>query len=787
MQRRMFTESMARACALHPWRTIGLWAALIIVAFLLSNALLSDALTTQFRFTNNPDSQRANDLVEERLRGPKRATELVIVQSETLTVDDTAFRERVETLFEIIMAVGPTKVGQGLNYYQFNDPSMVSEDRRTSILTFEMAGTLDDAISNAKELLAIAKMADGEDNFRVLIAGEASVTHESNELATSDIKKGESIGVPVALIILLVLFGAVLAAVLPLLLAIVAIIVALGATAIVGQAFDLVFFVTLMISMIGLAVGIDYSLLIVYRFREELPRQEGNAVDMTPRSGVISTLVMTIIQLTLLPWFIFNAFIWGRKWRPSANVVSAVGRTGATASRTVFFSGLIVVMALAGMLIIPTTIFRSLGVGAILVVVSAVLASLTLLPAVLSLLGHRINALKIPFLGRSLNRDSAENTGGFWAAISNTVMRFPAPSLIITAGLLILAAFSYFDINTGFNGVDTLPDRLQTKQAFVVLEEEFSFGVVAPAQIVIDGPVFSAEVEEARQRLEIALANDPETFPGDNRWLPNNQGDLGLLAVPLAGDPNGEIAIDAIRKLREELIPQAFAGVDADVLVGGTTAFSVDFFAVSNTYAPIVVFVVLALSFILLMLVFRSIVVPIKAIIMNLFSVGAAYGLLVLVFQKGFLDSILPFQQTPIIDAWIPLFLFSVLFGLSMDYHVFLLSRIRERYDQTRNNTEAVAFGLRATGGLITGAAMIMVVVFSGFASGESLGNQQVGFGLAAAIFIDATIVRSIMVPASMRLLGNVNWYLPSFLRWLPDLRVEPHTEPSLVEGERKA
>lgn len=786
MQRRMFTESMARACALHPWRTIGLWAALIGVAFVLNATLLSDALTTQFRFTNSPDSQRANELVEERLRGPKRAVEIVIVQSEELTVDDPAFRERVETLFEEIMAVGPTKVGQGLNYYQFSDPSMVSDDRRTSILTFEMAGSLDDAETNVDELLHIVREANGVDGFRVLQAGEASVALESNELATADIEKGEKVGIPVALIILLVLFGAVVAAFLPLLLAIVAIIVALGATAIVGQGFELVFFVTLMITMIGLAVGIDYSLLIVYRFREELPNGGGNAVG-TPPSGVIRSLVMTIIQLTLLPWFIVNASIWGRKWRPSPDVVSAVSRTGATASRTVFFSGLIVVMALAGMLIIPTTIFRSLGVGAILVVVSAVLASLTLLPAVLSLLGDKINALKIPVLGRNLNRRMADTGGGFWATISNTVMRFPAVSLIITAGLLIAAAISYFDINTGFNGLDSFPDRMQTKQGFLVLEEEFSFGVVAPAQIVIDGAVFSAPVEEARRKLEAALAQDTETFPGDNRWLPNSEGDLGLLAVPLAGDPNGEGAIDAIRKLREELIPQAFAGVDANVLVGGTTAFSVDFFSVSDTYAPIVVFVVLALSFILLMLVFRSIVVPIKAIIMNLFSVGAAYGLLVLVFQKGFLSSILPFQQTPIIDAWIPLFLFSVLFGLSMDYHVFLLSRIRERFDQTRNNTEAVAFGLRATGGLITGAAMIMVVVFSGFASGETVSNQQVGFGLAAAIFIDATIVRSIMVPASMRLLGNLNWYLPSFLRWLPDLRVEPPSEPSIAEGEGKA
>ena len=250
------------------------------------------------------------------------------------------------------------------------------------------------------------------------------------------------------------------------------------------------------------------------------------------------------------------------------------------------------------------------------------------------------------------------------------------------------------------------------------------------------------------------------------------------MSVPVRGSPTGDQAVESIKRLRREHIPQAFGQSRDDVLVTGVTAFNVDFFDLTDTFMPIVFAVVLGTSFVLLTVVFRSIVVPIKAIIMNLLSVGAAYGLLVLVTQKGIGAGLLGFQKSEVIDAWIPLFLFSVLFGLSMDYHVFLLSRIRERYDQTLDNTGSVAYGLRSTAGLITGAAIIMVAVFGGFASGDLVMFQQVGFGLAVAVFLDATIVRSVLVPASMRLLGARNWYLPSVLSWLPDVRVEV-AEPS--------
>ncbi len=733
------TESLARASSRRPWITIGIWVVLLAVAMVLNATLLGSATTTEFRFTNGVDSQRALDLLETRLRGPRPMTEMVIIQSDSMTVDDPAFQAKTESVFSTILGLGPEVIAGGQNYYQASDEGLVSADRKTTIMPMVMTGELDEATANIESVLDIIAEENEASGFQVLIVGDISIPFESNELSQKDIEKGEKIGVPVALIILLVLFGAVLAAFIPIGLAIVSIIVALGATAVIGQYFDLIFFVTLMISMIGLAVGIDYSLIVVSRFREELAR--------------------------------------------GLSTHEAVAKAGSTAGRTVLFSGVTVVLALSGMLIIPASVFQGLGTGAILVVIAAVAASLTLLPAILTTLGPKVNLLRLPFLGRKSANHPDANQRGFWEFVTRNVMRFPIISLVVVAGLMLAASASYFDLETGFNGVDTLPDT-QTKAAFFILEEEFSFGVVSPAEIVIDGPINSPGVQAAIADLTAAIIADPD-FQNPPRALEvNAAGDLALLAVPVPGEPGGPAALAAVAKLRNQYIPAAFSGVDADVMVGGISAFNTDFFAIADTYRPIMFAFVLSLSFLLLMVVFRSIVIPLKAILMNLLSVGTAYGLLVLVFQKGVGADLLGFTETPIIDAWIPMFLFSVLFGLSMDYHVFLLSRIKERYDLTHDNNEAVAYGLRSTAGLITGAALIMVAVFGGFAAGDTVGNQQVGFGLAIAVFLDATLVRSVLVPASMRLLGKWNWYLPSWLQWLPDLRVEPVEQPSMTDSK---
>ena len=440
-----------------------------------------------------------------------------------------------------------------------------------------------------------------------------------------------------------------------------------------------------------------------------------------------------------------------------------------------------VVLGLVGMLLVPSAVFIGIGLGAILVVIVAVLASMTLLPAVLSLLGDNINRLSIPWIGRAQARFDETKPSGFWDRVSRAVMRQPVIGLILGGGLLIAALVPFFDINTGTTGVSSLPDGIESKEGFLILDNQFSAGEVTPAEIVIDGDIGSQPVQDGIERLKATLQTD-STFTEPRPLEVNPEGDLGLLSVPVAGDAVSKETEAAIERLRDTYIPEAFEGVEATVLVRGETAFNIDFFDLADGAAIVVFPFVLGISFLLLMVVFRSIIVPLKAIILNLLSVGATYGLLVLIFQKGVGNEIFGFQQADTADtveAFLPIFLFAVLFGLSMDYHVFLLSRIRERFDQTQDNTGSVAFGIRSTGRLITGAALIMVAVFWGFAAGDLVGLQQMGFGLGIAVLLDATIVRMVLVPASMRLLGRWNWYLPPVLRWLPDLRVETPSTPA--------
>lgn len=728
------TAKLARISARRPWMTVGVWAVVMVVALGLVQTLLPSATTTEFRLGSNYESEKAAALLEERLRGPRPISELVLVQSGSLTVDDPQFQAKVESIHDQVLALGPGIVESGSHYYLTNESLLVSADRRTTIMSFVLAGEYKEATEDVEEVIHIIEGLDGVDGFRVLIGGDASVAFENNELSAEDLEKGERFGIPVALIILLTLFGSVVATMLPLGLAVVAIALALGAVGVIGQFFELIFFVTMMITMIGLAVGIDYSLLIVSRFREELD------------GGL--------------------------------QVKDAVEKTGDTAGRTVLFSGTTVVLALIGMLIVPVSFFRSLGVGAILVVVTALAATLTLLPAVLALLGPRVGLLAVPFLKRFSLQRTQTSDHGFWEKITKVVTRTPVISILLISVPLLVLSYFYFDIQTGLNDVNTFPDKAKTKETFLVFEEEFSVGevtpagVLSPAEIVVDANIADPGVQQAGLRLIQLLEDDPD-FPLPPQLEINPAGDLALLSLAFPGEPNSRLATERLTRIREDHIPEAFKGVEAEVYVGGATAAATDFYGIVDVYTPIVFAFVLGLSFILLMLVFRSIAIPIKAIIMNLLSVGATYGLLVLVFQKGIGADLFGFRQAEVIDAWIPLFLFTILFGLSMDYHVFLLSRIREHYDETGNNARAVAYGLRSTGAMITGAALIMVAVFGGFAAGETIVNQLVGFGLAVAVLLDATLIRSVLVPASMEVLGVRNWYLPSWLNWLPDVQVE--------------
>ncbi len=730
------TDLLARVSARRPWLTIGAWVGLLIVAGALNVNLLDSATTTELRLSPGFESEDTRRLLEERFPDTQRPREVVVVQSDSLTVDDPAFAVKVNEVFAAIAGLGGEVVSQGLHYFLLPDPRLVSADRKTTLILFEMAGSLEEAEQNIEHVFDAIDGVSADDGFRVLIVGQASSSYETNEFATHDLEQGERFGVPVALLILLVLFGAVVAALVPIGLAIVGIGIALGLAALIGQVYELVFFVTLMITMIGLAVGIDYSLLMISRFRDELGRG--------------------------LP------------------VAEAVERTGATAGRTVLFSGVTVVIALLGLFIVPMGFFRSLGLGAVLVVIVELAATLTLLPAVLMLLGPNVNRLSLPFVGKgSLEGAPSDHHGaggGFWDMTTRLVTRFPVIGLLAVGIPMVAVTLFYFQIETGLNGVDKLPEGARTREAFLALEADpaFSFGVANPVEIAIEGNPRDPQVQAAVAGLTASLA---ALSPAPPVLQVNPEGDLALMQVVLPGEPSSPDTVEALNTIRDDLVPAAFAGVPATASVGGISSVASDVFAITDRYTPIVFAFVLGFSFIVLMLVFRSIVIPVKAVFMNLLSVGASYGILVLVFQKNVGRELLGFQHADVIDVWIPLFLFAVLFGLSMDYHVFLLSRIRERYDQSGNNAEAVAQGLRETTGIITGAALIMVAVFGAFASGQTIVNQQVGFGLAVAILLDATLVRSVLVPASMELLGSRNWYLPSWLEWLPDVRVEPVEE----------
>lgn len=737
-------ESIARASSRHPWRTIGLWLVLIVAMGAVSSQLLGDVLTQDFEFTNRPESVRAQEVIDEEFANGSEveSTEFVIVQSESLTVDDPRFREVVTGLQGKIAALdGAILAAPPVTYYDLAQESpeqaagLVSQDQRTTLITVPLTNT---EISTIEELRAIAERGQ-TDGFTIQVAGQGVLFADFTTIAEEDLQRGESIGIGIALIILIVVFAAVIAAIVPVVMALFAIAVALGLVSLIGQLVDFNLFVTNMVAMIGLAVGIDYSLFIVSRYREE--RKKG-----FPK-------------------------------------LEAIGAAGATANRAVFFSGMTVVIALLGMLIIPASVFRSLATGAVLVTLASLAASMTLLPAIIGLLGDRINW---PRLSKRARVDSDHDPkGGFWDRVSRGVMARPVVFLV--ASVLVLGGLGsfYFQLERGTSqSVSTLSDDFESKQAFVTLEREFAGGVTDPAQIVISGDVQSPEAQAAVQHLQQAVTADP-AFAEQTTVTPSEDGTALMVSVYFQGDPSDNAAFEGIRDLRSEILPQAFEGVDGvEVLVGGNTAFFTDFLDVADRYQWIVLAFVLGLSFILLTVVFRSIVLPVKAIIMNLLSVAAAYGAVTLVFQEGvgigFFNSIgFQFQQTEAIEAWLPLFLFSVLFGLSMDYHVFLLSRIREEYDKTHDNTEAVAYGLRTTAGIITGAALIMVAVFIGFAAGRLGPLQQMGFGLAVAVFMDATIVRTLLVPAGMRLLGDLNWYLPRWLQWLPQIHVEGR-EPTL-------
>jgi uncharacterized membrane protein YdfJ with MMPL/SSD domain len=716
------TQGIAVASARHPWRVISAWAVTAIAAVAAIVALLGGALTTEGEPTNNPESERALEARAQAFPGRSPATDAIVISSGRYTVDSAQFRALGARLARDLRRID----GVAAVETRGSPVSLVSADKHAALVQLSVADA-----DYADALIAAVERADASPAFEVTVTGEKTREHDFNELSQDDLKSGElQFGLPAALIILLLVFGGVVAGLVPLLMAMFSIVVALGLTALVAQGFELSVFVVNMLTGMGLALGIDYALFIVSRYREE-------------RGGGRAKL-------------------------------DAISASGGTASRAVLFSGTAFVIAMFGMFIVPSSIMRSLAVGAILVGAVSVAAALTLLPALLGLLGDRVDALRIPLIG-SRSTEAANPEGRFWGAIVRRVLRRPGLSLALSVGVLLALAAPIFGMTTGTSGVSALPERFESRQGFAALEREFPQVTTEPTAIVVTEAAGRPAARRALAGLRTTLSEDPRFGPG--RIERSADGETAVLTVPVQGDPSGEDAIAGVRDLRSDIVPGAFRGMDTEVLVGGITAENIDYFDSVIDPAPIVIAFVLGLTFVLLTIVFRSLVIAGLSVVLNLLSVGAAFGLLVLVFQHGVGAGLFGFQQVDSIEAWVPLFLFSVLFGLSMDYQVFMLSRIKERYEQTRDTGDAVYFGVASTARIITGAALIIVAVFAGFARGDLIMFQQMGFGVAVALLIDATVIRSVLLPAAMRLLGRWNWHVPSWLEWLPRVRLEARSQ----------
>jgi len=716
------TGRLARASSAHPGRTLAVWAAVLLLSIGAIATSLGDVLTTDAEMTNHPESYRGYDLIAQHFPpSTDYVNELVVVRSTRFDVESPAFRAKVDALATAIERTGVVQPVR--TYYTDGDRTLVAPSGRATVIPVGMLGDGDDGIERVIDVVDGAQTPE----FETAITGEFTADRDFSTLSEEDLQKGElQFGLPVALLVLLLVFGTVVAGLLPVVVALVSIIVALGLTALLGQSFDLSVYVVNMISGMGLALGIDYSLFVVSRYREER--------------------------------------------RLGSEKLVAIGTVGSTTCRAVLFSGSAFVLAMVGMVLVPDTILRSLAAGAILVGIVTVLAALTLLPAVLALLGDRVNALRVPWLGRRVE-ESAGAEGRIWSRIVRFVIRTPAIAAAVSAGVLVVLALPVLGLETGLTGVRELPDRFAAKQGFTVLEDEFGVGTVDSVQVVVRGDVEARPIATRVYRVADMLEASPRFRNAEVSTSPD--GELATVEALVAGDSRDERTLQAVERLRTDDLPRMFSGVDADVLVTGETAEVLDYRALTDLWLPIVFVFVLALSFVLLTLAFRSIVLAAVAIGLNLLSVGAAYGLIVLVFLKGVGRDLLGFTEVDVIAAWVPLFLFAVLFGLSMDYTVFLLSRIRERYSAGSSTADAVVYSVASTARLITGAALIIIAVFVGFAAGDQVEFQEMGFGIAVSLLIDATIVRLVLLPAVLALLGEHTWYVPRWLGWLPHVEIE--------------
>jgi uncharacterized membrane protein YdfJ with MMPL/SSD domain len=661
-----------------------------------------------------------------------KASEQVLVQSKQLTADNARFKAAVaDVTHRLERAEGVDNV---VSPYEPRVSGQISADERSALVTFDLPGdSKQTKVSVEHSQAAVAAAQQAHPELRIEEAGDASISQASLEASNKEMGKSAMLSLPLTLIILVFAFGALVTAGIPLLLALTSVAATLGLLGPLSQLAPVDASVMHVVLLIGMAVGVDYTLFYLKREREE--RAAGRDTD------------------------------------------AAIEAAAATSGRAVVISGLTVMVAMAGMYLGGISNFASFATGTIMVVAVAVIGSLTVLPALLSKLGDRVDRGRVPLVSR-IKRKVGEV--GIWSRILDRVLRRPLLSAIVAAGVLIALAIPALGMQTSLGGSEDISRDIPEMRTYDRIQAAFPSEGSMEMVVIKAEDVTAPAVVSAVDALEGEAQQRPGLFEGEPTIEVSDDQTVATVAFPTTGTGTDERSNRAADALRGEMVPATVGDVDGvEAYTTGEAAATGDFNDAMIGNLPYVFGFVLSAAFLLLLVTFRSIVIPIKAIVLNLLSVGAAYGLLVLVFQNEWAESLLGFESNGAIAAWLPLFLFVILFGLSMDYHVFILTRIREAFDRGQRTEDAVAEGIKSTAGVVTSAAIVMVAVFSMFALSSELQMKQMGIGLAAAVLIDATIIRGVLLPAVMKLLGDLNWWLPSRLSWLPKVSHEAEVVPA--------
>ena len=700
MIKRFSPTAIGRWSTRRPVLAIAAWLTFVVVA------VLALSLTGSKPLKNGAvgESARGYALMDAHELGLPQH-EYAYLHSSTLTATDPAFEAAISQVSARVRGAlgGPAHV-------------TVARDQHAALVT----GTPTRPFDTAGLAASVAAVGTAHPGVSAIVADPTSGTG-------NDLHRAEQLSIPVALVVLLISFGALVAALVPVMLAATAVIAAFGLLGPISQVFPLDNSVKTVVLLIGMAVGVDYALFYVVRSREE--RRRG------------------------------------------ASTREALERTSRTSGRSVLIAGTTVAIAMAGQFVVGSDIFNGIAAGTIVVVACAVAGSVTVLPALLKILGPRIDRGRIPFLPQLATAGESR----FWAGMVDRVLRRPVLAACLSGGLLVALAVPALGLHVAKPSSDALASASQSELAAQITHEFPSMS--SPAVVVAIWPSGErSAIRGAANRLEALAVSQSVAHPPFAIGLGSDGRSLAL-GLPLTGFGDNAASRNAVRELRDVLVPRTLGRVPGvRTAVTGDTAEDIDFTNQMRHGVPHVIAFVLALAFVLLLVAFRSIVVPIKAIVLNLLSVGASYGVLGLVFQHHWAQGMLDFRSDGAIISWLPLFLFVVLFGLSMDYHVFILSRVREGVDSGMPTEDAVRYAISRTAGVVSAAALVMVGVFSLFGTASSLDLKEAGVGLAVAVLIDATVVRGVLLPATMKLLGERNWYLPGWLAWLPRASLEGET-----------